>query len=106
VGDALVGVPVYMPEDRAIPAPAVPAEPSFTREFVRDLELLQRERKEGVAGWLTAAAYLAVAAIAAMLIALLAWALLRLEAGGRTPGPPPRARARRERTPAPKPELV
>ena len=85
VGDSLLGVPLYLPEDRAIPAAAVPARPAFTREFVRDLQILQREKKEGVSGWLTAAAYLTVAAIAASLIALIAWALLRLEGTERRP---------------------
>jgi hypothetical protein len=84
LGDALLGVPIYLPADRAIPAAAVPAKPAFTRPFVRDLEILQRERREGVAGWLTAVAYGTVAAIAAGLIALIAWALLRLE---RSEGP-------------------
>jgi hypothetical protein len=85
VGDSLLGVPVYLPEDRAIPAAAVPARPAFTREFVRDLQILQRERKEGVSGWLTGAAYLTVAVIAASLMALIAWALLRLEGLERRP---------------------
>ncbi|MGH2802660.1 MAG: hypothetical protein ACRDL4_06395, partial [Thermoleophilaceae bacterium] len=102
VGDSLVGVPLYLPEDRAIPAPEVPARPAFTREFVPDVELLQRERKEGVAGWLSTAAYLSVAAIAASLIALLAWALLRLEGRGRRPRDPRRP----GRSPAGRPELV
>ena len=30
-GDALVAVPIYLPRDRAIPAPEVPAQASFTR---------------------------------------------------------------------------
>jgi hypothetical protein len=81
-GDSLVGVPIHLPEDRAIPAAAVRAKPVFTRPFVRDLLVLQRERKEGVAGWLTALAYLTVAALGAALIALVAWALLRLEVAG------------------------
>jgi len=81
-GDSLLGVPIHLPEDRAIPAPTVPARAAFTRPFVRDLHILQRERKEGVAGWLTTAAYLTVAVLAAALIALVAWALLRLESGG------------------------
>jgi hypothetical protein len=79
VGDSLVGVPVYLPEDRAIPAPAVAAEPRFTRAFVSDREILQREAKRGVAGWLSALAYLTVAGLAAALIALVGWLLLRLE---------------------------
>ena len=38
-----------------------------------------------MSGWLTAAAYLTVAAIAASLIALIGWALLRLEGLERRP---------------------
>nr|MBA3264412.1 hypothetical protein [Thermoleophilaceae bacterium] len=49
-GDSLVGVPVYLPRDRAIPAPEVPARASFTRPFVRDVQILQREQKEDVNG--------------------------------------------------------
>lgn len=107
VDDALLGVPIFLPRDRAIPAPQVPARPQFTREFVRDVEILQRERKEGVAGWLTVVAYLAVAAIAAGLIALLAWALLRLDAGAETGGRSrPAARAAGGRSRERRPELV
>ena len=106
VDDALLGVPVFLPRDEAIPAPQVPAKPAFTREFARDVEILQRERKDGVAGWLTAVAYLTVAAIAAGLIALLAWALLRLESGAEAERRPPRRRAAGGRSPARSPELV
>ena len=63
-GDALVAVPIYLPRDRAIPAPEVPAPASFTREFRPRPRDLQRERKEGVSGALTAGAYLTVLAIA------------------------------------------
>jgi hypothetical protein len=82
-GDALVAVPLYMPRDRAIPAPEVAAAASFTRAFQPDVELLQRERKEGVADALTVGGYLTVLAIALGLIGLLAWGLLRLEPGAR-----------------------
>lgn len=85
VGNSLAGVPVHLPEDRAIPAPAVPAPREFTRAFVPDREILQRERKSGVAGWLSALAYLTVAALAGAILALVAWALLRVERG-RNPG--------------------
>jgi hypothetical protein len=77
-GDSLLGVPIFLPEDRAIPAPAVPAEATFTREFARDQVLLQRERKDDVPAALSTIAYAVVAAIAAALIALIAWVLLRL----------------------------
>jgi hypothetical protein len=104
-GDSLLGVGIYLPEDEAIPAPLVPAEPRFTREFVRDLELLQREKKDDVPGALSLLAYLVVAAIAAGLIVLIAWTLLRLErSGGRAPAP--RAPSGARRTPVGEPELV
>jgi hypothetical protein len=101
-GDSLVGVPIFLPEDRAIPAPEVPAEASFIREFVRDLELLQRERKDDVPGALSLIAYLTVATIAAALIALFAWVLLRLEGVERRP----RASGRASRTSVREPEPV
>jgi hypothetical protein len=74
-GDSLVGVPIYLPRDRAIPAPQVPASASFTRPFVRDVQILQREQKDDVPGALKLVAYLSVAALAAGLAALIAWAL-------------------------------
>jgi hypothetical protein len=101
-GGSLVGVPIFLPEDRAIPAPEVPADAGFSREFVRDLVLLQRERKEDVPGGLSLIAYLTVAAIAAALVALIGWALLRLEEAAKRPGTP-RAPSR---TRAAEPELV
>jgi hypothetical protein len=101
-GDSLIGVPIFLPEDRAIPAPEVPAEARFTRDFVRDTVLLQREKKDDVPGALSAIAYLVVAAIGAALICLIAWALLRLEgAERRRRGPRPTGRS-----PAREPELV
>jgi hypothetical protein len=98
-GDALISMPVFMPRDQAIPAAEVPAKPSFTRGFVADHEVLQRERKEGVSGALTLIAYLTVLAIALGLIALIAWSLLRVDRG--------EARSRRVgRTQRPRAELV
>jgi hypothetical protein len=96
-GDALVSMPLYMPRDEAIPATEVPATPNFTRAFLADHEVLQRERKEGVSDALMLAAYLTVLSIALALIALIAWALLRLDRGdGRSPGRTgPRAPRRR-----------
>jgi hypothetical protein len=77
-GNAIVGLPIFMPEDRAIPAPEVPAAASFERAFQLDTKNLQRERKEGVPGWLTLAGYLTVLAIASAMIAALSVALARL----------------------------
>src|SRR5687768_13075891 len=102
-GDSLVGVPIFLPEDRAIPAPEVPAESRFTRDFVRDVVLLQREKKDDVPAALSTVAYLVVATIAAALIGLIAWVLLRLErAGGSGPRAPRGVGRRRVR----EPELV
>ena len=75
-------MPLYLPRDAAIPAKEVPGEAaSFTRAFLADHEVLQRERKEGVSGALTLSAYLTVLAIALALIALIAWSLLRVDRG-------------------------
>jgi hypothetical protein len=78
---SLVSVPIYLPRDAAIPAPEVPALASFTREFRPDVEVLQRERRSDVSGPLAAGAYFTVLAIALSLLALLAWALLRVDRG-------------------------
>jgi hypothetical protein len=85
-GNAVDAIPVFMPRDDAIPAAEVPAKARFTRDFVQDSVILQREQK-ATNGWLTTAAYAVVAAIALALLALLAWGLHRLAItapGGRT----------------------
>ncbi|HEX2161936.1 MAG TPA: hypothetical protein VHF88_08975 [Thermoleophilaceae bacterium] len=92
-GNAIDAAPIFLPDDPAIPAPEVPAPAQFTREFVPDSEVLQREQKTDVAGTLTAIAYSVVAAIALSLLALLAWGLHRLAL---TSGTPPRSRASRK----------
>ena len=94
-GKSLVAGPIYLPLDKAIPAAEVPAKASFTRPFVRDVKILQREQKKGVPGVLKLVAYLTVAAITAALIAMIAWALLRLE--GAAPGSGAREARRRIR---------
>jgi hypothetical protein len=76
-GRSLTALPVYLPEDQAIPAREVPAPPRFERAFVADNEILQREQK-GAAPALGALAYSGVLAIALGLLALLAWGLHRL----------------------------
>ena len=80
-GEALVSMPLFMPKDEAIPAAEVPAKASFTRAFQPDIEVLQRERKQGVSPALTLTAYLTVLSIALALIALIAWSLLRVDRG-------------------------
>jgi hypothetical protein len=62
-GRVVAGLPVFLPEDPAIPAKETPAEPSMTRDFVLDKKNLQREQKQDVPGYLTTVAYLLVLAI-------------------------------------------
>jgi hypothetical protein len=87
--DSLLSVPVYMPADPGIPAKGVPLKPTVTRTFVEDHELLQRERKDDVPGWLPAVAYSVVGVIVLGFIAVLGWALARLARGFVGPPPPP-----------------
>jgi len=101
-GNTLSAMPIYLPEDPAIPAEGVPASASFERGFVADHEILQREQKDA-AGWLTAVAYLAVAAIALGLLVLIAWALHRLAIVAEAPAAEGAKTA--EARPAPRPRV-
>jgi len=96
-GNSIQAVPIYLPRDPAIPAPEVAAAPSFTRKFVADKKILQREAKS-TAPWLAAFAYLTVLACVLGLLILLAWGLERLAAtsdtGWRRPGTAPGRLAR------------
>jgi len=85
-GDSLVGLPIYLPEDRAIPADAVPANPRFEREFVDETVILQRELKSDVPGYLAALAYSIVGVIVLAIILLLGWVLARLGSHGAASG--------------------
>jgi hypothetical protein len=99
-GTDLVAVPVYLPEDSAIPAREVPARDGFTREFVADQELLQREVKDDVAGWLWAAASGAVLALYLVFLVTLAWGVGRVARRGPRPPGTPDAAPRAGRGPA------
>ena len=104
-GNTLNGLPIYLPEDSAIPAKEVPATARFTRSFAADHKILQREQKTA-AGVLWIIAYGIVAAVALALLALLAWGLHRLARSSRLGGgepPAQRAEARRATTPTPAP---
>jgi hypothetical protein len=85
-GRSLIAVPVYLPNDPAIPAKGVPAQPSFERAFVRDKDILQREAKTGAPA-LTIVAYGVVMLITLSILGLIAWALVRLATviDGQTP---------------------
>jgi hypothetical protein len=81
-GNSLEAIPIYLPRDAAIPAAEVPAPRAFTRTFVPDRRILQREAKTNSA-WISVLAYLTVLAIALGLLAVLAWGLRRLARAGR-----------------------
>jgi hypothetical protein len=100
-GRSVLGVPVYFPSDPAIPAPKVAAPAQFDRPFVTDHELLQREQKKGVPGWLTTAAPLIVLMIGVALLTILSTGLARLGRPGQSQDPEPQRRARTEPTPLP-----
>jgi len=70
-GADVLGLPVYMPEDDAIPVKGIPADATFTRSFQLDHQLLQRERKQGVSPALWTIAYLAVGALALLALVCL-----------------------------------
>jgi hypothetical protein len=77
VDDRVMAVPIYLPEDPAIPAPEVPAEATFAREFVADKEIVQREAISDNIG-LQRIAYGILLAIGIIWIASMGWGLARL----------------------------
>ena len=101
-GTSLQGVPIYLPDDPAIPAPAVPAVDA-TRSFQADKRILQREALSDNVN-LERGAYVALGALAVLWMAILSWGLIRLERppGGRHPSsPPPSHRPAPTRVPTP-----
>jgi hypothetical protein len=101
-GSDLTALPIYMPRDSAIPAPAVPARDEFTREFIPDHEVLQREVKDDVPGWLWTAASGTVLIMYLVFLTTLAWGVGRVARRGPQP-PAPAPDASPPRTPATEP---
>ena len=102
-GDAVVGAPIYMPADPAIPAPEVPAAAHFTRRLQHDSQVLQRERDFDVPTWLWGAASAIVVVIYLSLLAALSWGVGRIGRVRRAPlrDVPARRPQRVVRDPAP-----
>ena len=71
-------VPVYLPEDKAIPAEGVAASPQFRREFVQDKLILQREAIGG-SPTVKHIAYAVLGLLALLWIATLSLGLRRLD---------------------------
>jgi len=59
-GRTLSAVPIFLPADAPLKVPEVSADASFTRKFVPESQILQRERNGDTAGWLWGAANMVV----------------------------------------------
>lgn len=77
-GDSIVAVPVYLPEDPAIPAEGVPAEAESTRRFVLDKQILLREARD-TEPWMSWVGYSVLGLIVLVWIGALAWGLARMD---------------------------
>jgi hypothetical protein len=86
-GTAVTAMPIYMPNDPAIPAKEIPARASFERPFVLDHQLMQREAVGGAA-WLQGVAYIVLLLVAIGWVAALALALKRMDRTSRAPARP------------------
>jgi hypothetical protein len=74
----IIAVPIYLPRDTAIPAKEIPASAHFTRTFIDDKQLLQREKKKDIPGWLWTAAVLFVMSLYVVFLGALAWGVGRV----------------------------
>ena len=85
-GRTLTAVPIYLPADSAIPAPAIKATDGVTRPAIPEIKILQRERKDGgMVLWTIA--NLVVLACTLALISAMSWGVARYSrrAGARDP---------------------
>jgi len=94
-GSELGAAAVRLPADPAIPAAGVAAADRFERALIADRDVLQRERKKDVPGWLWGAAGAVVLILTLLLLGGIGWALFRVcnSAGG--PAQPTKSRRAR-----------
>ncbi|WP_433657604.1 hypothetical protein ACQPW1_38500 [Nocardia sp. CA-128927] len=78
-GRVLTGLPVYLPDDPGIDAEEVPALGEFTRPFVSETTVLQRERSSDYPSWLFTLASLIVLVCSLVIIWALAWGAARID---------------------------
>jgi hypothetical protein len=102
-GRSLLSIPVRLPEDRAIPVPAIEARANFTRPFRDETAILQRELKDDTPSWIWAVASLAVLALSLGFVLSLGWGLARVARAEPGAPRPPRDRRRPLPTPTPTP---
>jgi hypothetical protein len=74
----LAGVPIFMPEDAPLDVKEVPAEPQFTRDFVPEIEILQRERDFDSPAWMWGVANLIVLLCSLAILAGISVAVARV----------------------------
>jgi len=78
-GASILAMPIYMPGDKAIPAPEVPAKPQFARAFQVDHEVLRREERGDAAPWLAGVAYGVLGVVALAWLLAIGAAVARFE---------------------------
>lgn len=83
-GTSLQALPLHLPEDAAIPAPAVDLASGDTASFLPDKQVLQREARTTNV-WLERGAYALLLAVALAWVASLAWGLRRLDRAAALP---------------------
>lgn len=72
-GKTMAAVPIYLAADPVIAAPELPAEASLTRNFVKELSILQRERRPDTPPALWNVGCLIVLVCTLLLVAALTW---------------------------------
>jgi hypothetical protein len=87
-GDALAAAPVFLPEDPAIPAKEIPATNGVTRDLVEEKQILQRELKDDVPGWVWTAGSSVILALYLGFVAIVAWGIGRVGRSGGGPAAP------------------
>ncbi|WP_371855945.1 hypothetical protein [Nocardia beijingensis] len=77
-GRVLTAAPIFMAADPGIGVEEVPALTSFTRPFIAEITVLQRERSFDYPSWLFGAASLVVLVCSLVLVGALSWGAARI----------------------------
>jgi len=77
-GSTMTAVPIFLPNDPGIGAQELPALNTFTRLFVPEISVLQRERSFNHPSWLYSAASLVVLVCSLILVGSMAWGAGRI----------------------------
>ena len=88
-GRQLYAMPIYLPEDPVIDAPAVPASDGVTREAVPEIDILQRELKDDSPTWLWSLSGALVLACTLAIITAIGWGVARFARRGTSTGAAP-----------------